>query len=506
MNKKIILLILDGWGEAPPDRFNAIKNANTPTMDRLKEQYPWMLLKADGESVGLMQGQMGTSEVNHLAIGTGRIIWQDLPKLNKMIRDKSFHSNEAITNVINHVKNNNSRLHITGIISDGGVHSHIEHLFALLEACKQQELTQKVYIHVFTDGRDTPPKSAVKYLDQLNAKIAELGIGSIASLQGRVFLDRDRDWAKTEKAFQLIYDLKGEKAENWQKALSESYQKTDNDQYHEQYYFDDEAKLRENDGFVMLNFRTDRIYQILKRVIDANIPNLNITSFINPSADFNINTVITRAKVNNTLAQVLYNNGKTQLHCSETEKFAHVTYFFNAEREHEFEGEKWLLHESNKFVKPDYNLEPTMRAFTLTDEITNNIENNTYDFQIINFPNADMVGHTGSYEAALISAEAVDHCLEKIVSRIEQNLDQYALIVTADHGNSDEMWDYKNNQPHTQHTLNPVPFILVSDIKCKLEATKDALLSNIAPTILELMGIEKPAEMEGESLIKTTDI
>ncbi|MBP9758189.1 2,3-bisphosphoglycerate-independent phosphoglycerate mutase [Candidatus Dojkabacteria bacterium] len=500
MKKKVILLILDGWGEAKPDRYNAVLNANTPNVDFLRQNFPMMFLKAEGESVGLMEGQMGTSEVNHLAIGTGRIIWQDLPKLDKMIADNTFFENKTILNLINHVKTNNSSLHITGIVSDGGVHSHINHLIALLEVCKRQQLTQKVFIHVFTDGRDTPPKSAIKYLTLLENKINEIGVGEIATLQGRFYLDRDRDWARTENAFQLIRSGKGIKINSWREALDQSYREVQDDQYHKQYVINENAKLSENDGFLMFNFRTDRSFQLLKRVIDEKINNFNITCFLSPSAEFEINSILKRDKVVNTLAEVLSKNGKTQFHCSETEKFAHVTYFFNAERETEFEGEKWLLHESNKFVKPDYNLEPTMRAFSLYEEIIKNIEENKYDFQIINFPNTDMVGHTGSYEAAVIAAESVDHCIGKIFNTLKDKLDSYAMIVTADHGNSDEMWDYKNNQPHTQHTLNPVPFILISDLNCKLEGLDS--LSCVSPTILDLMGIEKPDEMEGSSLIK----
>lgn len=500
MKKKVILLILDGWGESKPDRYNAILNANTPNIDFLRKNYPLMFLKAEGESVGLMEGQMGTSEVNHLAIGTGRIIWQDLPKLNKMIEDQTFFENESILKLIKHVKTNNSSLHITGIVSDGGVHSHINHLFALLEACKREQLSQNIYIHVFTDGRDTPPKSAIKYLTLLENKIKEIGIGEIATLQGRFYLDRDKDWARTENAFQLIRSGKGIKINSWKEALDQSYKIVQDDQYHKQYVINENAKLSENDGFIMFNFRTDRSVQLLKRVIDEKINNINITCFLSPSAEFEINSIIKRDKVINTLAEVLSKNRKTQFHCSETEKFAHVTYFFNAEREKEYEGETWLLHESNKFVKPDYNLEPTMRAFKLHDEIIKNIEENKYDFQLINFPNADMVGHTGSYEAAVIAAESVDHCVGKIFNKLKDNLESYAMIVTADHGNSDEMWDYKNNQPHTQHTLNPVPFILISDLNCRLEGPDS--LSCISPTILDLMGIEKPIEMEGTSLIK----
>lgn len=500
MNKKVILLILDGWGEAPPDRYNAIKNANTPNIDKLRAKYPYMFLKADGESVGLMEGQMGTSEVNHLAIGTGRIIWQDLPKLDKMIKDGVFYDDPTLVKLIEHVKTYNSKLHVTGIVSDGGVHSHTNHLYAILEACKRHGLINNVFIHVFTDGRDTPPKSAVKYMDELDSKIKEIGVGEVATLQGRFFLDRDRDWARTEKAYQLMRKGEGKKVGGWKEALDDAYTKTDNDQYPEQYVINENAKITDNDGFICFNFRTDRTFQILKRVIDENVPGLNITCFLSPSAEFQINSIIRRDKVVNTLAEVLANNNKTQHHGSETEKYAHVTYFFNAEREVEYPGEQWLLHESNKFVKPDYNLEPTMRAFMLTEDILKNIEEEKFDFQIINFPNTDMVGHTGSYEAAVIAAESVDHCIGKIYSAIESKLDKFALIVTADHGNSDEMWDYKNNQPHTQHTLNPVPIILVSDLNCKLEGPES--LSCIAPTILELVGLETPKEMEGKSLVK----
>lgn len=499
MSKRAILLILDGWGEGKPDKFNAIDNAKTPHVNELREKYPNMLLKAHGEFVGLPDGQMGTSEVNHLAIGTGRIVLQDLPKINKSIKDGTFSRLDQLITMKTHVEENGSALHIAGVVSDGGVHSHIDHLFATLDFLKENNFSRPVYIHVFTDGRDTAPKSAIKYMTMLEEKINRDGIGQIATLQGRVYLDRDRDWEKTNQAFQLIRNSEGEKYDTWQNALDDSYKKVDNDQYHKQFYFIEDAKLSDGDAFLFFHFRTDRAFQILKRVLDENIPNLFITGFCNPSEDFDFEPIFRRDGIDNCLAEVLSNNGKTQLHMTETEKFTHLTYFFNGQRETELDKEKWLLFESDRYVKPEYNFEPNMQAFKFTEEIVQSIEGDKYDFIVCNYSNTDMVGHTGNYEAAVIAAESVDFCVGKIYEAIKDRLDDYVLIVTADHGNSDEMWDYESDQPHTQHTLNPVPFIVITDGEVKLEGTD--LLQNIAPTILEFMEIDKPDDMEGESLL-----
>ncbi len=500
MNKKVILLILDGWGWGPADKFNAIDNAITPNIDDLVSQYPHTMLLADGEHVGLPKGQMGTSEVNHMAIGLGRILKQDLPKIEDAIADGSFATNSALIKLLNHVKNNNSALHMIGILSDGGVHSHISHLLYILDLLREKNFDKPVYFHLFTDGRDVAPQSALKYLRILQDKIDQTGIGEIATIQGRVFLDRDRDWGKTEIAFSLISDHKGKKMPNWKSAIDEGYQEFDNDQYHHQYYFDDQGKLKPQDGVLFFDYRTDRNFQIIKRTLDQNIKDLKICVFVSPHSDFDVLEMFPREEKHNGLSEILSKAGKNQFHLTETEKYPHLTYFFNGEREVEFDREVWQLLQSNHYVKPLYNYEPTMRAFDITKIILNKIKEGQNDFIVVNYPNTDMVGHTGNYEAAVIAAESVDYCIGKIYKEIKNRLDEYVLIITADHGNSDQMWDYEADQPHTQHTLNPVPFIVVTDLNVELNS-RDQLLSNIAPTILKLIGIPKPQEMTGESFI-----
>lgn len=502
MQKKVLLLIMDGWGLAPADKFNAIANAKTPNFDKLIAAYPNTKLKADGSAVGLPEGQFGTSEVNHLTIGTGRIILQDLPRINTAIENGSFFTNPALNKTISHVADHKSNLHLVGILSDGGVHCMIEHIFALFDLLAQQDFKQSVYLHLFTDGRDVAPKSAAKYFEMLDKAIAKhknINI-KISTIQGRYFLDRDRDWAKTEKAFDLMHKGSGEKFKSWETVVNYEYTHNRSDEYFNQYLIDEKGLIGASDGVIFYHYRTDRLYQIVKKVVDSKINDLSVTTFIGVSEEFSdVEIAFPREKIEDTLAETLSKAGKKQLHVTETEKFAHLTFFLNGEKEKEMVDEEWKMIESNRFIKPYYNFEPSMRNFDIAKEILAGVAEDKYDFIVANFSSADMVGHTGSYEAAVISAEAVDYCLGKIYEAVEPKLKDYAVIVTADHGNSDIMWDYENNQPHTQHTLSPVPFILISDLDCKLDPRES--LSDIAPTILDLMGIKKPSVMTGESLI-----
>ncbi len=502
MNKKVILTILDGWGLAEKTEFNAIENAKTPHFDKLIREYPNTRLKADGEAVGLPEGQFGTSEVNHMTIGAGRIIWQDLPKINKAIENGDFFRNEALLKVIQHVERNNSKLNLIGILSDGGVHSHINHLFALLDLLEQRKFKQIISIHVFTDGRDVAPKSAEKYLSDLQNYISskqDLNI-VISTLQGRSYLDRDRDWDRTEKAFALITKGQGKKTDKWQSAINQSYITYSTDEQLPQYLINSDGLMRSNDGAIIYHFRQDRIYQLIRRILDEKIENFEIASFMQASEDFtSVRVAFPREPITDTLAETIAISGKSQLHVTETEKFAHVTYFLNGEKEQEMTNETWKMIESNRYVKPYYNFEPNMRNFDIAKVITEGIESKEFDFMVANFSSADMVGHTGDYNAAVVSAQSVDFCLGKIYEVIQNKLDEYAWIITADHGNSEIMWDEENNQPHTQHTLSPVPFILVSNIDCTLH--RRDTLSDIAPTVLDLLGIAKPGKMTGESLI-----
>jgi 2,3-bisphosphoglycerate-independent phosphoglycerate mutase len=500
--KKVILIIMDGWGLAAPDKFNAIDNAKTPNVDRLMREYPNTRLKSDGLAVGLPEGQFGTSEVNHLTIGAGRIILQDLPRINTAIESGEFYTNDALLKTINHVKKNNSKLHLIGMLSDGGVHTVTDHLFAIFETLHRQKFDQQICLHLFTDGRDVAPKSAEKYfkmLDKQIKKYKDLKIG-ISTIQGRYYLDRDRDWAKTDKAFNLMRKAEGAQFNGWESVLNFEYNKNNTDEYFEQYAISQNLTIDDKDGVIFYHYRTDRLYQIVKRLIQEELKDIEITTFISVSEEFSqVHLAFPRLKVDNTLAEVISKEGLTQFHITETEKYAHLTFFLNGEKEKEMVNEEWKLIESNRFIKPYYNVEPSMRNFDITKEIIKSIENDKYDFIISNLSSPDMVGHTGNYEAAIVSAEAVDYCIGKIYDALKDKLDDYVMMVTADHGNSDIMWDYENNQPHTQHTTSPVPFILISNLECKLHR-RDSL-SDIAPTILDLMGIKKPAEMTGESLI-----
>lgn len=500
--KKVILTIMDGWGLAAPDKFNAIDNAKTPNFDKLISEYPNTRLKSDGEAVGLPEGQFGTSEVNHMTIGAGRVIFQDLPKISRAITDGSFYTNQTLVESVDHAIKNKGNFHVVGILSDGGIHTTTEHIFALLELLNKTKFQNNIYFHVFTDGRDAPPKSAGKYLAELDEKIKEysdLKI-SIATIQGRFYLDRDRDWAKTEKAFDLIVKGKGENFTDWEAVVNYEYNHQRSDEFFDHYVLNEEGKIKANDTVIFTHYRTDRLYQIVTRLIKEQLNNLRVVTFINVSEELSdVKIAFPREKIVNTLADVLSAEEKTQLHITETEKFAHLTFFLNGEKEKELPMETWEMLQSNRYVKPFYNFEPSMRNFDITSKVVEAINSDKYDFIILNLSSADMVGHTGNYEAAIISAESVDYCLGKINEAVQAKIDDYAWIITADHGNSDIMWDYENNQPHTQHTTSQVPFILVSNLDVTLH--RRDTLADVAPTVLDLMQIEKPLEMSGSSLV-----
>ncbi len=496
--KKVILLILDGWGIAKADKYNAIDNANTPIIDKLIRKYPNERLQSQGLAVGLPQGQFGTSEVNHMIIGAGRVILQDLPRINKAINDKTFYDNEVLVNACKHVEKYDSNLHLVGIVSDGGIHSSLKHQKALIELAKKQEI-KNLYFHVFTDGRDTPPKSAKKYIKELEKALKHLPNAKIASIQGRFFLDRDRDWEKTTIAVNLLTQAKGMKVKDADSAINYSYNQNITDEFLQQFIIDKKGIIKKHDAIITTHYRTDRMYQLQKALLDKNIPNLYFAGFLSASEEFEIKEAFPRPEINHTLAQTISQAGKTQAHITETEKFTHLTYFFNGGAEKELDKEEWELIKSERFVKPFYNFEPSMRAIDISKKIIQKIHEGKTDFIVANLANCDMVGHTGNYEAAKVAAEAVDYAIGKIYDVIKEKLDEYALIITSDHGNADIMWDYKSNQPHTQHTHSPVPFILISDIECKLD--KKESLEDIAPTVLHLMNVEIPDVMTGTSLI-----
>lgn len=500
--KKVLLTILDGWGLGNPSEYNAIANARTPNFDRLTREYPNTSLKSDGLAVGLPDGQFGTSEVNHLTIGSGRIIFQDLPKINNSIASGEFDNNPAILKIITHAHLNNSKIHLVGILSDGGVHSHIKHLKSILKLINKLKFKGEVSLHLFTDGRDVAPKSAEKYFTQLEDTIKKLDINCyISTVQGRSFLDRDRDWNRTEVCFNLIRKAEGYNISDWRALLNLAYTTIHTDEQIGQFVLNKKGVVRENDSIFFFHLRTDRIYQIIKRFFNENLKNTMIGSFCQPSSEefTKLEVAFPREYISDTLAETISKNNFSQIHIAETEKFPHITYFFNGERDTEFSKEEWKLHESNRFIKPYYDIEPSMKNFEITSSIIEAVNSQKYDFILANYSSPDMVGHTGNYHACVVSAESVDFCLGKIYEVISKNLDDFCWIITADHGNSEHMWDLENNQPHTQHTLSKVPFILVSDLDCKLDRRES--LEDIAPTILDLMKIEKPVVMTGNSLI-----
>lgn len=500
MNKKIILLILDGWGLGPESKYNAVDNSDKPNYEKLIRDYPNISLRSDGPSVGLPEGQYGTSEINHQVIGSGRVILQDLPKLDTAIENGQFFTNHRLLDAIQHSKTNDSALHLIGIVSDGKVHASLEHVQALIKLAAEKEV-KKLYLHVFADGRDSAPKSVEKYLTEINKTFDKYGIGQVATLQGRFYLDRDRDWDKTSQAADLITNGEGQNFTDWQSGVNFQYNLNRTDEFFPQMLINKDGLIKENDAVIFFHYRTDRLYQIVKDLQEKDIRNLNITTFIEISEDIPTFVAFPREEVTHTLAEVLSKNNKKQYHITETEKYTHLTYFFNGGREGKYPREDWELLKSNRLVKPFYNFEPTMRSFAITDKIIAEIENRHYDFIVANYAAPDMVGHTGNYEAAVIAVEAIDFCLGRIIESLDGRLDEYALLVTADHGNADVMWDDANKQPHTQHTTSPVPFILATeDYSDRLHTTKH--LADIAPTILDLMGMDKPEVMSGESMLK----
>jgi len=504
MAKKVVLCILDGWGLAPADKYNAIDNAVTPTMDALMERYQWAKMTTHGPAVGLPEGQFGTSEANHLVIGSGTIPKQDLYKVNASIEDGSFFENPELERMLKNVKDHDGALHIAGVLSDGGVHSHINHTLALLQKLREDEFENQVFIHVFTDGRDTPPHSAPEYLKQLEDVIHEMPNVKIATIQGRYYLDRDKDWDKTEKAFQLIFNNEGgEQMPDWRAAMDKAYKEmregTDNDQYVKHYVLEGAEKIKPGDGFIFTHFRADRAMQILHRVLQEGRKDVYVTSFFKPNSEMPYTPLFESDTVEKPLSEIIAEAGKTQAHITETEKYVHVTYYFNGRREHEEEGEVWKVYESNRDVKPFYNFDPAMRAHEFNQEILTQIDEGK-DFILVNFTNTDMVGHTGNYEAAVIAAEAVDYCLSQVYAKVQEKDDEYCLIVTADHGNSDVMWDYEHDEPHTQHTFSPVMCIFVDDEIRQLKK-KETLLNDIAPTVCAVMELEAPECMSGQSLV-----
>jgi len=506
-NKTIMLMILDGFGINKNENENAVKLAKTPNIDKLMKKYPVATLEASGLNVGLPEGQMGNSEVGHTNIGAGRIVYQELTRITKSIEDGDFFNIPEFVKAIENCKKNNSKLHIMGLLSDGGVHSHMRHLIGLLELAKRKDFSD-VFVHCFLDGRDTPPASAEGYIATLEEKMKEKGVGRIASLSGRFFaMDRDKRWERVQKAYDAIVNGVGEKSGSAINAIENSYQKEVFDEFVEPTVIcngeEPIATIKENDSVIFFNFRPDRARQITRTIVDKEFKEfetkkLNIYFVCFTSYDEtmpNVQIAFKKERLENTFGEIISKKGLTQLRIAETEKYAHVTFFFNGGEEKQFEGEDRILVPSPKVQT--YDLKPEMSAYKVTEKVIEAINTEKYNYIILNFANPDMVGHTGNLEAAIKAIEAVDECVGNVIKALQEK--GGVALITADHGNAEQMVDYKTGEPHTAHTINPVPLIFVTDNK-KLNI-KSGKLADLAPTILELGNIEKPKEMSGESLL-----
>ncbi|MBO8168431.1 MAG: 2,3-bisphosphoglycerate-independent phosphoglycerate mutase [Thermoanaerobacteraceae bacterium] len=512
VSKPLILMILDGWGMRDEAEGNAIKKASIPNFQRLWREYPHTKLKASGEAVGLPEGQMGNSEVGHLNLGAGRIVYQEITRINRAIKEGSFFENEALVSLMEQVKAQGKSLHLMGLLSDGGVHSHIEHLYALLEMAKQHGL-EKVYIHAFLDGRDVPPANAAEYFDALQQKCRELQVGKVATVMGRYYaMDRDERWERVARAFKAMVLGEGLKATFPKAALERSYDKRVTDEFVEPTVMVDErgnpvATVRSGDGVIFYNFRADRARQITRAFVDKDFQGFERPEGFQPvpfvcmtqyDADIKAPVAFPPQNLENTLGEYLSQQGYKQLRIAETEKYAHVTFFFNGGVEEPNEGEDRILIPSPKVAT--YNQKPEMSAYEVTDKVLEKIDEDKYDVIILNFANPDMVGHTGIEEAAVKALEAVDECIGRIYEKMRAK--GAPLIITADHGNVEKMVDLETGEPHTAHTESLVPFILVVDSLKNRELADGGALKDVAPTMLQLLNLDKPADMIGESLIK----
>ena len=507
MNKKLtMLMILDGFGMNNNAEGNSIKIANTPNIDNLMKKNPTTEIHTSGLDVGLPEGQMGNSEVGHTNIGAGRIVYQELTRITKEIEEGDFFSNPELVKAIENCKEHETKLHIMGLLSDGGVHSHNRHLYALLELAKRKDF-EDVYVHCFLDGRDTPPASAENYLAELEKKMAEKGVGKIASISGRYYsMDRDKRWERVEKSYQALVNGIGEKETSSIIAIEKSYQKEVFDEFVEPTLIcnNDEpiATIQKNDSVIFFNFRPDRAREITRTLVDPDFDGFKrdyfpvyFVCFTQYDATLpNVHIAFKPTTLENTFGEYISKKGLTQLRIAETEKYAHVTFFFNGGEEKQYPGEDRILVPSPKVAT--YDLKPEMSAKEVTEKVIEAIQSQKYNCIILNYANLDMVGHTGNLEATVKAIETIDDCVGKVVEEV--NKVQGVLLITADHGNAEQMIDYATGEPHTAHTTNPVPFILVGKEDAKL---KPGRLADLAPTMLDIMGLEKPKEMTGESII-----
>ena len=505
MNKKVILMILDGWGKSPDPKVSAIDNANIPFINSLYTKYPSAQLRTDGLNVGLPEGQMGNSEVGHMNLGAGRIVYQDLAKINLAVQNKTMNQEKPLLDAFKYALENNKKVHLLGLLSDGGVHSHTSHLRALIDASREFGL-EKVFVHAFTDGRDVDPKSGALYLEDLYNYIDNTNI-KLASVIGRYYaMDRDKRWERVKLAYDLLVNGKGKPTKDAALSILESYKNNITDEFVEPMLMVDEnnnpiATIEEDDVVIFFNFRTDRgreLTEVLsqKDFHEQNMHKLNLYYVTMTNYDDtynNVHVIYDKDNITETLGEVLEKAGKKQIRIAETEKYPHVTFFFSGGREIPFDGETRILRNSPKVAT--YDLKPEMSAFELKDALIPELKKGDVDFVCLNFANGDMVGHTGVMAAAIKACEAVDICVKEVVETALEN--NYTTIIIADHGNCETMIN-PDGSPNTAHTTNPVPIILVDN---DLKTIHNGVLGDIAPTILELMGIEKPNAMTQHSLL-----
>ena len=506
--KPLVLMILDGWGYSESKQSNAIMNAKTPYWDNLWKQYPRTLINASGKGVGLPNNQMGNSEVGHVNIGSGRVVYQELTRIDQEIDNGEFQKNVVLNNAISNSIIKNKALHIMGLLSSGGVHSHINHIKALITSAYQQGI-RKIYVHAFLDGRDTPPRSALQWIKEIDALLYKLNIGKIISICGRYYaMDRDNRWDRIESAYNLITKADAHYyTETASQALQMAYDRNENDEFVKATSIlikGEKVYIEENDTLVFINFRADRARELSHAFTDENfsgftrkyVPNCQFITLTQYSEDISAPCAYPPIKLKNGLGEYLSNQGLTQLRIAETEKYAHVTFFFNGGVEKPFPGEDRTLINSPKVAT--YDLQPEMSAYEVTDKMIAEIERQSYDIIICNYANSDMVGHTGNYDAAISAIEALDKCIEKVIDALKK-YDGEALI-TADHGNADLMLNPETGVAHTAHTTNPVPLLYIG--RDASFTHKDGCLADIAPTILEIMNLKQPVEMTGRSLLK----
>ena len=513
MTKRVLLCIMDGWGiSTGSEKYDATKLAHPVNVPKLEKEEKFIKIKADGENVGLPEGQMGNSEVGHLNLGAGRIVYQDLSKINNAIKDGLFFKNERFLNAIEHAKKHNSALHIYGLVSTGGVHSSLDHLLALIKMAADAGLT-KVYVHAFLDGRDTPPSSACEYLQVVEDELKKFNLPPVATVIGRYYImDRDNRWDRVEKGYNALLLGEGEHATSAIEGVKASYAKGETDEFVLPTVIGsedgvNESRIHDNDSIIFFNYRPDRAREITKAINFEDfdgfnrkkvLKNILYTTMTSYEATFTFPVAFPKEKLVNILGDVLEANGIHQFRTAETEKYAHVTFFFNGGVEEPNDGEDRLLVPSPKVAT--YDLQPEMSAYELTDKLLSKIDEDRYDLIVVNYANPDMVGHTGVIKAAVKAVEAVDTCVGKVVDKILSKGGK--AIITADHGNAEYMWDANTESTVTAHSTNPVPFMVVGEELKDAKLKEDGRLSDIAPTILDMMNLEQPEQMTGHSLIK----